>query len=137
MPDGLEIIFLNSVPRRTRIQRRGRSDKKSETGFSGKVSSRLRCANAGEFSEHLSERKPAFRERDARTEGNFYKSFPHERLVYEAVRRTTSSYHDAGRGNRCSENRCSRKPPFRENWGSRGRCPGKRCLQEARSQKRA
>ena len=49
MPDGLEIIFLNSVPRRTRIQRRGRSDKKSETGFSGKVSSRLRCANAGEF----------------------------------------------------------------------------------------
>ena len=91
MPDGLEIIFLNSVPRRTRIQRRGRSDKRSETGFSGKVSSRLRCASAGEFSEHLSERKPAFRERDARTEGNFYKSFPHERLVYEAVRRTTSS----------------------------------------------
>ena len=43
------------------------------------------------ISEHISERKPAFRERDARTEGNFYKSFPHERLVYEAVRRTTSS----------------------------------------------
>ena len=42
------------------------------------------------ISEHISERKPAFRERDARTEGNFYKSFPHERLVYEAVRRTTS-----------------------------------------------
>ena len=53
MPDGLEIIFLNSVPRRTRIQRRGRSDKKSETGFSGKVSSRLRCANAGEFQNTL------------------------------------------------------------------------------------
>ena len=90
MPDGLESIFLNSVPRRTRIQRRGRSDKKSETGFSGKVSSRLRCASAGEFQNTLP-KGGRHSERNARTEGNFYKSFPHERLVYEAVRRTTSS----------------------------------------------
>ena len=41
--------FSERASRRTQIQRRGRSDKKSETGFSGKVSSRLRCANAGEF----------------------------------------------------------------------------------------
>lgn len=137
MPDGLEIIFLNSAPRRTQIQRRGRSDKKSETGFSGKVSSRLRCANAGEFqntflkgSRHSErERRPDRRE--------FLQKLSSRTAGVRSGSEDNVLYHNAGRGNRCSENRCSRKPPFRENWGSRGRCPGKRCLQEARSQKRA
>ena len=86
MPDGLEIIFLNSAPRRTRIQRRGRSDKRSETGFSGKVSSRLPMRLRRGIQNTFLKEAGIQRERDARTEGNFYKRFPHERLVYEPLR---------------------------------------------------
>ena len=93
------------------------------------------------ISEHISERKPAFRERDARTEGNFYKSFPHERLVYNAVRRTTSPSTALVEGTGVLrtgvlENRRSGKPPF---WkpGFQKPLSWEPGFQEARSQKRA